>query len=68
MKYSTMLNRFLAENTELNNEQKVKEVANLDTDDLFDLLRNVEESQDKYDRTVIKAVAGALLSKNIYCF
>lgn len=56
------------ENTELTDKQKTEEVAKLEIDDLFDLMRNVEEAQGKYDRKVIKAVAGALLSKNIYCF
>ena len=66
MKYSPILNRFLAENTELNNNQKAEEVAKLETDDLFDLMRNVEESHSQYDQTVVRAVAGALLAKNIY--
>ncbi|MBL3729057.1 hypothetical protein JIN86_05525 [Lysinibacillus sp. HST-98] len=68
MKYGPKLNLFLAENTELTNEKKAEEVANLETDDLFDLMRNIEEAQDKYDRMVIKAVAGALLAKNIFLF
>lgn len=66
MKYGPKLNLFLADNTELTNEQKAEEVAKLETDDLFDLMRNVEEAQNKYDRMVIKAVAGALLAKNIF--
>ncbi|MEK4122264.1 hypothetical protein [Lysinibacillus sp. FSL K6-0102] len=66
MKYSAKLNQFLVKNSELTNEQKAEKVANLDTDDLFDLMRNIEEAQDKYDRMVIKAVAGSLLAKNIF--
>lgn len=66
MKYGPKLNLFLADNTELTNEQKTEEIAKLEIDDLFDLMRNVEEVQDKYDRMVIKAVAGALLAKNIF--
>lgn len=68
VKYSFTLNRFLATNTELSNEQKAVEVSNLETGDLFDLMRNVEESQNQYDRTVIRAVARALLAKNIFLF
>ena len=68
MKYSPKLNSFLAENTELTNEKKIEGIAKLETDDLFDLMRNVEESQNKYEQTVIRAVAGALLAKNIYLF
>lgn len=68
MKYSLTLNRFLAENTELTNEQKAEEVAKLETDDLFDLMRNVEESQSQYEQPVIRAVASALLTKKIYLF
>lgn len=66
MKYSPILNRFLEENTDLTNEQKAEEVAKLETGDLFDLMRNVEESQSRYDQPVVRAVAGALLAKNIY--
>lgn len=47
MKYGPKLNLFLADNTELTNEQKAEEVAKLETDDLFDLMRNVEEAQNK---------------------
>lgn len=68
MKYSQVLNRFLVENTELNNEQKVEEVAKLDTSDLFNLLQNVEESHSRYDQVVVRAVASALLAKKIYLF
>lgn len=68
MIYSPMLNRFLVGNTELTNEQKAEEVAKLETDDLFDLMCNVEESQNQYSRTVVRAVAGALLAKKIYLF
>lgn len=35
MKYSPKLNQFLAENTELTNEQKAEKIAKLETDDLF---------------------------------
>lgn len=66
MKYSQKLNSFLAENTELTNEKKIEGIAKLETDDLFDLMRNVEESYQKYDQVVIKAVAGALLAKKIF--
>lgn len=66
MYYSPKLNQFLAENTELTNEQKAEKIAKLETDDLIDLMRNVEEAQDKYSRMVIKTVAGALLAKNIF--
>lgn len=66
MKYSPKLNQFLVENTELTNEQKAEKIAQLETDDLFDLMRNVEEAQDKYSRMVIKTVAEALLAKNIF--
>lgn len=68
MKYNPLLNRFLMENTELKESQKAEEVAKLGTDDLFDLMRNVEESYSQYDQKVVKAVASALLVKNIYLF
>lgn len=67
MKYSTKINLFLAENTELVNDQKAEEVAKLEIDDLFDLMRNVEEAPHKYDRAIIRSVISALNSKNIYC-
>lgn len=66
MKYSSTLNCFLAENSELTNEQKAEEVAKLETGDLFDLMRNIEESQSQYEQPVIRAVVDALLAKNIY--
>lgn len=68
MKYSPKLNVFFADNTEITNEQKVKEVVNLETGDLFDLMYNIEESKSQYDITVIRAVASALLAKNIFLF
>ena len=66
MKYSQKLNSFLADNVELTNEQKIEGIAKLETGDLFDLMRNVEESPRQYEQVVIKAVAGALLAKNIF--
>ncbi len=68
VKYSTLLNRFLAENKELTNKDKTKEVEKLERDDLFDLMRNVEELPTRYEQPVISAVASALLTKKIYLF
>lgn len=66
MKYGQAINRYLAENTELSNEEKEMEIAKLNIDELFDLMHNVEEAPHKYDRPIIRAVISALNRKNLY--
>lgn len=68
MKYSETLNKFLAENRKFTPQEKADEVAKLETDTLFDLLRNAEERISRYDEEVTKAIARTLFDRKIYFF